>query len=132
MNELDPIFSVTVDLVPRDDDIQRRPTVALHPDLDTVIPVVANDVVLDSDVHGIVEIDAVIAVVLERAKLYQPTAAVFVVHAVARVPHHAVEQVELGARGDAVVAVLDGEALDGRPVFGATRDPDHEGRAAAV
>ena len=132
IDDLNPVFPVSVDLISRDRDVQSRPYVALQADFDAIVAVVAEDVVREDDFHVPVDIETVIAVELERAVLDQAAAAVFVVHSVGGIMDPAVEQVEWSARCNAVIGVLDGKALDDRPLLGAARDFNHEGTGTAI
>ena len=102
MNELDPIFSVSVNLVACDDDVLRWSAEILHPDLNTVIIVIANNVIRDNNVDTIIEINAIIAVKLKCAELHQAAATILVVHTIAGAPDQAVKQVEPGIGQDTV------------------------------
>ena len=113
VDELDAVFVVAVDEVVADDVVEGGARVGLEADLDAVAPVVADDVVLDDDVDGLVGIDAVVGVLLEEAVADGAAAAVLVVDAVGGPADAATQEMELGASGDAVVGVLDGEAHEG-------------------
>src|SRR3990172_4209968 len=61
IDKLNAIFAVTVDVIVANDTAQYRTVVGLKTDLDTVVLVVANNVILDDDVHLVVQVDPIIA-----------------------------------------------------------------------
>ncbi len=92
-----------------DDDVQRRARIAMEPNLDPVVAIVADDVVLDYRFSGSIEVDSVVAVELEKVVAAN---AALVVDGIAGVSEAVMENVKLASGTDTVVAVLDRESDD--------------------
>jgi len=110
VDELNAIFVIAGNCVVADDDVQHRTGIRMKPDLDPVVAVVADDVVCDDHLSSPVQIDSIIAIVLEKV-VPAEAATTFVVDRIAISNEPVMENLKRASGRDAIATILNRESV---------------------
>src|SRR3990172_4826003 len=113
VDELYAIFLVVRNDVFANDDLECRAYIIMKPDLDSIVSVVANDVIFYQGFTGPIQIDAVVTVVFKCVRANHASfTSVCIVHAITGVNDAIMQKVKRLPCLDPIVTVLDGESYD--------------------
>lgn len=110
-NELDAILIIPHNGIAPDDDIQGWTAVGLKPDLDTIVTIMANEIILNDHRCLSVQVDGIITIIFKEIMATEATAP-FVVNCIAVANKAVMQDLQSGGCADAIIAILDRKPHD--------------------